>query len=178
MSESIVVAYPTDGAPRVILREGEPVDLNGNGAFDDDSFIHPVIADAAVLLSGGRIILRSNVRTGSGQHLGTGLFFKDFSQVEPTGACCFADGSCLDPVTQFDCILGNAWHNGLACEAITCTPDSAPGDLNGDGDIDGTDVQPFVDCILNSGPNCDTADVNSDGATDIDDIQDFVLLLL
>ena len=37
------------------------------------------------------------------------------------------------------------------------------GDVNGDGEVNGLDVDPFVDVLLN-GPPSATADMNADGS--------------
>ena len=43
-----------------------------------------------------------------------------------TGACCHATGICANEVEEEDCQeFGDAWHEGLTCGEITCTPRGA-----------------------------------------------------
>ena len=64
-------------------------------------------------------------------------------------------------------------------------PPPAPGDLgdvNGDGMIDGLDIQPFVNVVLNSGGATlrerFVTDFNADGQSDTADIGPFVALMV
>ena len=65
----------------------------------------------------------------------------------------------------------------LGSDACDC-----PGDLNGDGNRDGLDVQGFVDCLLgvNMDPtvNCQCADIDMNGSIELADAPLFVNLLL
>ena len=47
-------------------------------------------------------------------------------------------------------------------------------DMNHDGQRNGEDIQHFVDCILNGGPDCICADVVTDGDLDLIDVDIFV----
>jgi hypothetical protein len=47
------------------------------------------------------------------------------------------------------------------------------GDVNGDGEVNGLDVDPFVDVLLN-GPSSATADMNADGSVNGLDVDSFV----
>jgi formylglycine-generating enzyme required for sulfatase activity len=75
-------------------------------------------------------------------------------------------------------------HNGIpdVCEATTCQ--TLPGDVDGDNDVDGNDIQNFITCFLQGPgvtPACRCADVNlpqPDGVLDGQDITRFVSLLL
>lgn len=58
---------------------------------------------------------------------------------------------------------------------VTC---SCAGDVSGDNQIDGADVQGFVDCLLGGGGDCGCADVDGSTAVDVGDISDFVTNLL
>ena len=43
------------------------------------------------------------------------------NEVTPRGACCYADGACVDGALESDCIgSGGAWYDGLACSDISC----------------------------------------------------------
>lgn len=64
--------------------------------------------------------------------------------------------------------------------SIVCPPPGCRGDMNCDGKIDFTDIDPFV-AVLSGGPCCDptnyNCDVNGDGLIDFADIDPFVTLL-
>jgi agmatine deiminase len=56
-----------------------------------------------------------------------------------------------------------------------------PGDMNGDDQVDGTDVQAFLNCYIAGTPHssgCDCADIDNSNALDAADIQQFVSVLL
>ncbi|HRW52089.1 MAG TPA: hypothetical protein P5081_04335, partial [Phycisphaerae bacterium] len=53
-----------------------------------------------------------------------------------------------------------------------------PGDVNLDNQIDGADIQSFVDCLLGGGGDCSCADVDGMNGATLDDIDDFVATLL
>lgn len=44
-----------------------------------------------------------------------------------TGACCYADGGCMDEIEQADCEaeFGAVWTEGATCSEVTCTPRGA-----------------------------------------------------
>lgn len=67
-------------------------------------------------------------------------------------------------------LVGGFW--AIADAACAC-----PGDVNHDCDVDGRDIQPFVDCLL-GGDDCAGADLNADAAPDFDDVQPFVERLI
>ena len=51
-----------------------------------------------------------------------------------TGACCFGDGTCLDGITEVECIkVGEYQGDGTICADVDCTPpgDKCTGDFNG-----------------------------------------------
>jgi hypothetical protein len=68
--------------------------------------------------------------------------------------------------TDFDAVLA-AVSGGKKCLL---------GDVNGDGDVDLLDVQPFVSQLTNGVYSCE-ADVNGDGEVDLLDVQPFVIIL-
>ena len=63
----------------------------------------------------------------------------------------------------------------LALVAVACMPSigTACGDTNGDGVINGLDIDPFVDVLLN-GPYDPAMDYNEDGAVNGLDVDPFV----
>ncbi len=65
-------------------------------------------------------------------------------------ACCFANGGCLD-LPPPDCTIAGGAPQGAGsdCAAADCvTLSLCPGDLNGDGLINGDDIQLFVNLLL------------------------------
>ncbi|MDF1839458.1 MAG: hypothetical protein P1V35_16440, partial [Planctomycetota bacterium] len=55
---------------RVIAREGAPVDLDGNGMFDDDTFYSIFGTDDMVMTDDGRVLFTCTLKNGSGSNLG------------------------------------------------------------------------------------------------------------
>lgn len=71
----------------------------------------------------------------------------------------------------------NGIYVGQIVEPNGCS--SCPGDVNGDGDLSGQDVQALVDCLLSGGAgSCDCGDLNLDGSTDDGDLCLFTSLLV
>ncbi len=113
-------------------------------------------------------------------------------------------------VTECECLMPNQCHvdinvatfprcfgdcpPGTTCEetrtflpnniveiCCRCRPCTCPGDMNGDGILNGLDVQGFIDCLLSQPSptnSCACANVNSDGAVTVEDIPVFVASLL
>lgn len=75
----------------------------------------------------------------------------------PTGACCFGD-ICIPDAPEIDCVqTGGVWKGAATvCEPNPCDPCAAisfaPGNVNGDGAVDGRDVQGFVAQYLSPTP--------------------------
>ncbi len=55
---------------RVILREGDAVDVDGNGIFDDDAFIRFLGTDDTLLTDDGRAFVNGALRDSTGTNLG------------------------------------------------------------------------------------------------------------
>ena len=71
-------------------------------------------------------------------------------------------------------------YNGMAVYKITVddgTPDTLPGDVNGDGSVNISDVNEVINCIL-AGRFTPGADVNGDGSVNIADINAIINLIL
>ena len=56
-------------------------------------------------------------------------------------------------------------------------PDVIPGDVNGDGEVNISDINAIIDCIL-LGHSADNADINNDGEVNISDISAVIDLIL
>jgi len=68
---------------------------------------------------------------------------------------------------------GGFWYVDSAADLCNC-----PGDLTGDGNVDGDDVQGFIDCLLAGATPCVCADLNNSGGMDAGDVGPFVTALL
>ena len=71
-------------------------------------------------------------------------------------------------------------YNGMAVYKITVddgTPETTPGDVNGDGTVNISDVNAVIDCIL-AGRYTPGADVNADGSVNIGDINAIINIIL
>ena len=66
-----------------IAREGDPIDLDGNGAFDDDVFLNGFKADQAFLTENGGFYFLATLRSGVGDDLGDAFLLATFVIVEP-----------------------------------------------------------------------------------------------
>ncbi|MCZ6683070.1 MAG: hypothetical protein O7B26_07790 [Planctomycetota bacterium] len=81
--------------------------------------------------------------------------FGSFAPVvpDPTGACCLV-GSCV-VTTETECIASAGTYSGddTDCAGAGCLA-LCLGDMDGDNDIDGDDVQLFVDALLGGGGLC------------------------
>lgn len=81
-------------------------------------------------------------------------------------------------------LLGTLWtHVSIFVDGvkITSTPDTLPGDVNGDGTVDVEDVNALINVILeitDTGSLSGKADVNDDGITDIEDVNTLINLIL
>jgi hypothetical protein len=69
-------------------------------------------------------------------------------------------------------LVGGFWPGA---SAVTCT---CPGDLSGDHQKTGTDVQKFVDCFLGGATDCGCADLDGSGTLDMNDVTLFANALL
>ncbi len=75
-----------------------------------------------------------------------------FCAAEPTGACCLPAGGCIT-ATAPDCVAAGGLYSGddETCAVAACPPpppDPVPGDMNGDGVLDGEDIAFIVAALL------------------------------
>ena len=119
----------------VVVREGDPVDLDGNGVFDDDAFIgrgdaalSAFHADDIFLCDDGMLYFFVSLRNAAGEDLGSfGTGGDAFLRLQ-LGAECPADFDGDGDVDTADLLhLLGCW--GEAC-----------GDVNGDGTTNTTDL--------------------------------------
>jgi hypothetical protein len=72
----------------VIAREGDPIDVDGNGLYDDDAFFNTFGNDDAVLTDDGLFHFVATIRNGAGTQTGQGFFVASTVLAERI----FADG--------------------------------------------------------------------------------------
>jgi hypothetical protein len=131
----------------VLLRESDPLDLDGNGQFDDDVFIGranpanvPFEANDTYLTDDGTVYMLVSIRDGDG--------------IEYNTVPAFGTPQCL---ITFNIYGGEE-----------CPPCAA--DYNNDGGVDGADVESFF-LAWEDAQTC--ADVNEDGGIDGADVEFF-----
>lgn len=109
----------------IVAREGDPVDVDGNGAFDDDAFIRTFSPNDAFVTDNGDILFLASLRDGAGTNLG------DAFMMRLRGTPCPADLSGDGVVNAADLarLLG-AWGPCPGC----------PPDLTGDGAVNAADL--------------------------------------
>jgi hypothetical protein len=126
---------------QVVAREGDMVDLNGNGQADDNAFLSDFTGqnDDGFLTDDDVLHFTANLRDGAGADLG-----QAFLSIELGGATCLGDTNNSGAVDVDDLvavILG--WGACANCPPAVCSSDI-------DGDCD-TDVDDLVAVILNWG---------------------------
>lgn len=58
----------------VVARESDPIDLDGNGMFDDDAFFDTFGNDDGVLFDDGQFIFVATIKNATGTRIGQGMF--------------------------------------------------------------------------------------------------------
>jgi hypothetical protein len=74
----------------VAVREGDPIDLDGNGMFDDDAFFDTFGNDDAVLTDEGLLYLVATVKDGTNTRIGQGFFEIDLTSIVPVELMSFS----------------------------------------------------------------------------------------
>ena len=128
--------------------------------------------------------------TLGGTYQGAGTSCSPNPCPQPHGACCYAD-ICIPDQPEADCTgTGGVWAGALTdCGPPNpCSSDPCSGltftraDINGDGAIDGADVQGFVDQYISATPGsvgfCAANMCNANHAIDANDLNAFVACLI
>jgi hypothetical protein len=93
-TNGVIAFYDGAGYVRVVAREGDPIDLDGNGLFDDDRFLNTIGNDDVLLRDDGTVVFVATLRTGAGAAVDQGLF-----ELQPkVASCTLRNGSNLNPV--------------------------------------------------------------------------------
>lgn len=137
---------------QVVIREGDPIDLDGNGAFDDDVFIGRGTATSSAFATNdiflgdnGMLYFIAPLRNAAGEDLGS------------------------DPP------FGSGGEAFLRVH-LGCPPQQ--GDFDGDGDADLDDYAEFEGCLTGPGgglaqPTCACGDFGGDQDVDLEDFREF-----
>jgi hypothetical protein len=118
----------------VILREGDPIDLNGNGQADDNAFVLGIENDSSFLTAAREAFISVTLKNGAGTNIGEALVRLPLPPLTP--GCGSADFDCdgdtgtdADIEAFFGCLAGE-------CPVAPC---GATADFDADGDV-GTDA--------------------------------------
>lgn len=128
----------------LVLREGDPIDLDGNGAFDDNVFIGAFQADDSFITDDRLLLSLITLRNSEGTSLGDAFIQVDLS----TGGCPTVagdvdgdgDGDGADVQGATECILTGGASGG-ACACI---------DYDSSGMSDVGDIAAFVADLLDN----------------------------
>jgi hypothetical protein len=71
-----------------VLREGDPVDVNGNGLFDDDAFLSVFNNDDSFLTDDLKYYFNADLRNGAGTSIGQAFLVAQVP--EPSSLALFA----------------------------------------------------------------------------------------
>ncbi len=94
-----------------VAREGEPIDVDNNGLFDDDAFLNTFGNDDAFLRDDGTLVFVATIRNAAGVQTGHGVFER--STQKNIVSYCSGDG--LDPQVTTGCPCGNTGASGNGC---------------------------------------------------------------
>lgn len=108
-SNGVLVFDDGLGNRHVVAREGDPVDLDGNGLNDDDRFLSTFGDDDVRLLDDGSVVFVATLRNSLGTAVDQGLL----EYVPRTASCTFRNGTGINPVAC-TCttlpIVGTTWN--------------------------------------------------------------------
>ncbi|MGE3171115.1 MAG: hypothetical protein AB7O97_00730 [Planctomycetota bacterium] len=107
--DGVIVLDDGVGNRQVVAREGDPVDLDGNGAYDDDLFFNTFGNDDVLVLANGDVLFTATLRNGLGAAQHQGVF-----RVTPGAATCvIRNGNGINTL-GFECttapVLGGNWQ--------------------------------------------------------------------
>ncbi len=121
----------------VVAREGDPIDLDGNGQFDDDVFINTFQANDVHLTDNRVVYFLLSLRNSVGGGLGDA--FLRVRLRTPGDLNCDGDID-FDDINPFVLALSDP----AAYQAAYPNCNILNGDCDGDGDVDFDDINPFV----------------------------------
>ena len=160
----------------ILVRENDPIDVNGNGLVDDDAYIGTFRDDRMFLSNDGWLYFNARIRTGAAACT-VGLADSNQAflriQIPQNGACCC--GATCSLTSAAACVGTNKSFagTGTVCTPFSFTAPCCRGDYNKSGSP--TSVQDIFDFLTGyfSGDAC--ADTNdTGGANTVQDIFDFL----
>ncbi len=155
---------------QIILREGDPVDVDGNGSFDDNAFIGRGVNTLAFmatsllhLTDSGVVYAVVHLRDAAGNDLNSnpisGLptaFVRIALGAEPpTCPGDRGDANCDGTIDFFDIdpfLL--SLFNPAAYTAANCGGSLCAADIDCNGGVDFFDIDPFLACLFSTCPPC------------------------
>jgi hypothetical protein len=128
---------------RVVAREGDAIDLDRNGAFDDDVYLNTFNPDDLFLTDDRIVWFLATLRGSSGVSRGDAFLWLSLrpGDTDCNGAVDFDD---INPFVT--ALVGQAAYETRYpnCRRLN-------GDIDGDGDVNSDDINPFVECLVNQG---------------------------
>ncbi len=124
----------------VVAREGDPIDLDGNGQFDDDVYINTFKANHAFLTDSRLVYFLATLRDGAGTSLGDAFLRMQLPLIHMVG-----DLNCDGQINFGDInpfVL--AISDPAAWQIAYPNCDLMNGDINQDGGFNFGDINPFV----------------------------------
>ena len=107
-SNGVLVFEDATGVRRVIARESDPIDMDGNGLFDDDRFFNTFGDDDVLLQNDGTVVFTATLKNAAGAAVDQGLF----RLVPRSASCTLRNGNNINPVA-LTCVtppvLGTTW---------------------------------------------------------------------
>jgi len=124
----------------VIVRESDPVDLNGNGLFDDDIYITSFSTANIYMSDDKKVHFLAIIRNGEGTSLSTAFLMVDVNGCQTILGDANGVGgrNGLDVQAFVDCMLAG----GPLVHPCKCA------DMDGDGDIDAADAGAFAAAVV------------------------------
>ena len=107
---------------RVLVRKGDPVDLDGNGLFDDDLFYKSFAEDGAVLTDGRQLYFTGTLVNGVGLLRGDVLVAMDIREGAGVPFCDPASNNSTGSPTVLAGSFGSGVGSGLHLEATQGPP--------------------------------------------------------
>ncbi len=114
----------------VIVRESDPVDVNGDGEYNDDAFIRTIKDDTVWLTNNNVLYFVGTLKNAAGTNLLDALIRADLGGGPPPPCPPDINGDGVVNVTDLLAVIG-AWG---AC------PPPCPPDVNNDGNVNVTDL--------------------------------------
>ncbi|MGE3171116.1 MAG: hypothetical protein AB7O97_00735 [Planctomycetota bacterium] len=107
--DGVIVLDDGFGNRQVVVREGTPVDVDGNGQYDEDRFLNTFGNDDVLLLENGDVLFTATLRNGAGAATDQGVF-----RVTPGAASCvIRNGNGINTL-GFECttapVVGGNWQ--------------------------------------------------------------------